>query len=72
RNSHYTGFGEVLYFLVILPLEPQGLRVMKLIQLYKDKQYKLECGRSGRENQRGISLIMIETDIQNRKHGGRK
>ncbi|RBO98351.1 hypothetical protein, partial [Rossellomorea aquimaris] len=34
-NSHYTGFGEVLYFLVILPLEPQGLRVMKLIQLYE-------------------------------------
>ncbi|MGE6415610.1 hypothetical protein ACQKDD_15700, partial [Planococcus kocurii] len=32
-NSHYTGFGEVLYFLRILPLEPQGLRVMKLIQL---------------------------------------
>ncbi|WP_155242406.1 hypothetical protein [Lysinibacillus sphaericus] len=21
-NSHYTGFGEVLYFLVILSLEP--------------------------------------------------
>jgi len=40
-NYHYTGFGEVLYFLVILSLEPQGLRIMKLTQLSKIKYINL-------------------------------
>ncbi|MBL5793318.1 hypothetical protein [Heyndrickxia sporothermodurans] len=33
-NYHYTRFGEVLLFLSLKPLDTQGLRIMKFIQLY--------------------------------------
>ncbi|MBL5794353.1 hypothetical protein [Heyndrickxia sporothermodurans] len=32
-NYHYTRFGEVLLFLSLKPLDTQGLRIMKFIQL---------------------------------------
>ncbi|WP_202752223.1 hypothetical protein, partial [Heyndrickxia sporothermodurans] len=34
-NYHYTRFGEVLLFLSLKPLDTQGLRIMKFIQLIK-------------------------------------
>ncbi|MBL5846788.1 hypothetical protein HV436_10990, partial [Bacillus sporothermodurans] len=34
-NYHYTRFGEVLLFLSLKPLDTQGLRIMKFIQLKK-------------------------------------
>ncbi|MBL5847500.1 hypothetical protein HV436_14760, partial [Bacillus sporothermodurans] len=34
-NYHYTRFGEVLLFLSLKPLDTQGLRIMKFIQLYR-------------------------------------
>ncbi|WP_236023713.1 hypothetical protein, partial [Heyndrickxia sporothermodurans] len=32
-NYHYTRFGEVLLFLSLKPLDTQGLRIMKFIQI---------------------------------------
>ncbi|WP_235998323.1 hypothetical protein, partial [Heyndrickxia sporothermodurans] len=32
-NYHYTRFGEVLLFLSLKPLDTQGLRIMKFIQV---------------------------------------
>ncbi|MBL5776453.1 restriction endonuclease subunit S, partial [Heyndrickxia sporothermodurans] len=42
-NYHYTRFGEVLLFLSLKPLDTQGLRIMKFIQLInkKEKMIKL-------------------------------
>ncbi|MBL5794032.1 hypothetical protein [Heyndrickxia sporothermodurans] len=34
-NYHYTRFGEVLLFLSLKPLDTQGLRIMKFIQIDK-------------------------------------
>ncbi|WP_236011819.1 hypothetical protein, partial [Heyndrickxia sporothermodurans] len=34
-NYHYTRFGEVLLFLSLKPLDTQGLRIMKFIQILK-------------------------------------
>ncbi|MBL5769420.1 DUF1641 domain-containing protein, partial [Heyndrickxia sporothermodurans] len=36
-NYHYTRFGEVLLFLSLKPLDTQGLRIMKFIQVLKEK-----------------------------------
>ncbi|MBL5794419.1 hypothetical protein [Heyndrickxia sporothermodurans] len=41
-NYHYTRFGEVLLFLSLKPLDTQGLRIMKFIQLGK-KLRKFWC-----------------------------
>nr|WP_235999503.1 hypothetical protein [Heyndrickxia sporothermodurans] len=37
-NYHYTRFGEVLLFLSLKPLDTQGLRIMKFIQLNKNHE----------------------------------
>ncbi|MBL5794242.1 hypothetical protein HV436_19955, partial [Bacillus sporothermodurans] len=38
-NYHYTRFGEVLLFLSLKPLDTQGLRIMKFIQLSKKRGF---------------------------------
>ncbi|MBL5794177.1 hypothetical protein [Heyndrickxia sporothermodurans] len=41
-NYHYTRFGEVLLFLSLKPLDTQGLRIMKFIQLNNDSVLPLQ------------------------------
>ncbi|WP_236030039.1 hypothetical protein, partial [Heyndrickxia sporothermodurans] len=42
-NYHYTRFGEVLLFLSLKPLDTQGLRIMKFIQIHNDFSCSTAC-----------------------------
>ncbi|WP_413229406.1 LytR family transcriptional regulator [Heyndrickxia sporothermodurans] len=60
-NYHYTRFGEVLLFLSLKPLDTQGLRIMKFIQItiFNKKGLRMMRSQKHTKKKKWLTVLLI-------------